>query len=89
MKTNLRERLTRYRCFIRPKVHFAPEFSFKGIIHPKMKTTSNLYAFSSFVKDKFTKCSLLCTTKAYSNQLSSFKSVKKEVKVNLLKTYMA
>jgi len=29
MKTNLRERLTRYRCFIRPKVHFALEFSFK------------------------------------------------------------
>jgi len=28
MKTNLRERLTRYRCFIRPKVHFSPEFSF-------------------------------------------------------------
>jgi len=27
MKTNLRERVTRYRCFIRPKVHFAPEFS--------------------------------------------------------------
>jgi len=27
MKTNLRERLTRCRCFIRPKVHFAPEFS--------------------------------------------------------------
>jgi len=54
-----------------------------------MKTTPNLYAFSSFVKDKFTKCSLLCTTKAYSNQLSSFKSVKKEVKVNLLKPYMA
>jgi len=29
MKTNLREQLTRYQCFIRPKVHFAPEFSFK------------------------------------------------------------
>jgi len=29
MKTNLRERLTRYQCVIRPKVHFAPEFSFK------------------------------------------------------------
>jgi len=29
MKTNFRERLTRYQCFIRPKVHFAPEFSFK------------------------------------------------------------
>jgi len=29
MKTNLRERSTRYRCFIRPKVHFALEFSFK------------------------------------------------------------
>jgi len=31
MKTNLRERLTRYQCviiIIRPKVHFAPEFSF-------------------------------------------------------------
>jgi len=28
MKTNLREWLTRYRCFIRPKVHFAPKFSF-------------------------------------------------------------
>jgi len=28
MKTNLRERLTRYRCFIRPKAHLAPEFSF-------------------------------------------------------------
>jgi len=32
MKTNLRERLTRYRCFIRPKVHCSPEFSFKYII---------------------------------------------------------
>jgi len=30
MKTNIRERLTRYRCFIRPKVHFAPEFSFNN-----------------------------------------------------------
>jgi len=30
MKTNLRERLTRYQSFIRPKVHFAPEFSFNG-----------------------------------------------------------
>jgi len=29
MKTNLRERSTRYQCVIRPKVHFAPEFSFK------------------------------------------------------------
>jgi len=29
MKTNLRERLTRYQCVNRPKVHFAPEFSFK------------------------------------------------------------
>jgi len=29
MKTNLRERLTRYQCVIRPMVHFAPEFSFK------------------------------------------------------------
>jgi len=28
MKTNLRERLTRYQCVTRPKVHFAPEFSF-------------------------------------------------------------
>jgi len=28
MKTNLRERLTMYQCFITPKVHFAPEFSF-------------------------------------------------------------
>jgi len=37
MKTNLREQSTRYQCFIRPKVHFAPEFSFKGLVHPKMK----------------------------------------------------
>jgi len=29
MKTNLRERLTMYRYFIRPKVHCSPEFSFK------------------------------------------------------------
>jgi len=29
MKTNLRERLTRYQCVIRPKVHFALAFSFK------------------------------------------------------------
>jgi len=29
MKTNLRERLTGYQSFIRPKVHFALEFSFK------------------------------------------------------------
>jgi len=29
MKTNLRERLTRYQSFIRPKVRFVPEFSFK------------------------------------------------------------
>jgi len=28
MKTNLRERLTMYQCVIKPKVHFAPEFSF-------------------------------------------------------------
>jgi len=28
MKANLRERLNRYQCFIRPKVHFTPEFSF-------------------------------------------------------------
>jgi len=32
MKTNLRKQLTRYQCFIRPKVHFAPEFSFKPIL---------------------------------------------------------
>jgi len=31
MKTNLRERLTWYQCFIRPKVHFVPEFSFNAI----------------------------------------------------------
>jgi len=31
MKTNLRERLTWYRCFIRPKVHCSPEFSFKTL----------------------------------------------------------
>jgi len=30
MKTNLRERLTMHQCVIRPKVHFAPEFSFKA-----------------------------------------------------------
>jgi len=29
MKTNLRERLTRYQCVITPKVHFAPELGFK------------------------------------------------------------
>jgi len=29
MKTNLRERLIMYQSVIRPKVHFAPEFSFK------------------------------------------------------------
>jgi len=29
MKTNLRERLTWYQCFIRPNLHFVPEFSFK------------------------------------------------------------
>jgi len=29
MKTNLRERLTRYQCVIRPKVNFVPELSFK------------------------------------------------------------
>jgi len=29
MKTNLRERSTRYQCVIRPKVHFAKKFSFK------------------------------------------------------------
>jgi len=31
MKTNLREWLIRYQCFIRPKVHFAPEFSFNRL----------------------------------------------------------
>jgi len=33
MKTNLRERLTRYQCVIRPKgqkVHFMPEMSFNN-----------------------------------------------------------
>jgi len=30
MKTNLRERSIRYQCVIRPKVDFAPEFSFKS-----------------------------------------------------------
>jgi len=30
MKTDLRERLTMYQCVIRPKVHFAPEFSFNS-----------------------------------------------------------
>jgi len=29
MKTNLREQSNRYQSFIRPKVHFVPEFSFK------------------------------------------------------------
>jgi len=29
LKSHQRERLTRYRCFIRPKVHCSPEFSFK------------------------------------------------------------
>jgi len=29
-KSNLREWLTRYQCFIRPKVPFAPEFSFNS-----------------------------------------------------------
>jgi len=32
MKTNLREWLTRYQCFVRPKVHFAPDFSFNAMI---------------------------------------------------------
>jgi len=54
MKINLRERLTRYQCFIRPKVNFALEFSFKGLVHPKMKilwlfthpqVVPNLYVF--------------------------------------------
>jgi len=31
MKTKLREWLTRYRCFIRPKVHCSPEFSFNAL----------------------------------------------------------
>jgi len=31
MKTNFRERLTMYRCFIRPKVHCSPEFSFNTV----------------------------------------------------------
>jgi len=31
MKTNLRERLTRYRCFIRPKVRCSSEFYFKSL----------------------------------------------------------
>jgi len=32
MKTTLRERLTMYQCVIRPKVHFAPEFSFNNCV---------------------------------------------------------
>jgi len=32
MITNLRERLTRYQSFIRPKVHFALEFSVCKIV---------------------------------------------------------
>jgi len=32
MKTNLRERLTMYRCFIRPKVNCSPEFSFNNTL---------------------------------------------------------
>jgi len=31
--------LTRYRCFIRPKVHFAPEFSFKKYMILKVSAT--------------------------------------------------
>jgi len=39
MKTNLREQLTRYRCFIRPKIHCSPEFSFNFIL--KVSTTQS------------------------------------------------
>jgi len=42
MKTNLRERLTRYHCVIRPKVHFAPELSFKVIKTAPCKMTISL-----------------------------------------------
>jgi len=45
MKTNLRERLTRYQCFIRPKVHFAPEFSFNF----KVNFPFNHFNFSIFL----------------------------------------
>jgi len=52
MKTNLREGLTRYRCFIRPKVHFAPEFSFnyKQIICVE---TVTIYFQDSLINKKF------------------------------------
>jgi len=43
MKTNLREWSTRYQCFIRPKVHFAPEISFKVSWIWKPLTTFAVY----------------------------------------------
>jgi len=42
MKTNLRERSTRYQCFIRPKVHCSPEFSFNEQSTNKSKQVTPL-----------------------------------------------
>jgi len=52
MKTNLRERLTRYRCFIRPKVHFAPEFSFWYVL-AYLKGSKDVDVFVSTVFEIF------------------------------------
>jgi len=48
MKTNLRERLTRYRCFIRPKVQFTPIYEKKKldlvkVVHTNLWGTNNSF----------------------------------------------
>jgi len=42
MKTNLSEWLTRNQCFIKPKAHFVPVFSFKEMKGAAFK--SNLFS---------------------------------------------
>jgi len=51
MKTNLRERLTRYQCVNRPKVHFASDFSFKSTEQNDSKKLG-LCDFSAFLSFK-------------------------------------
>jgi len=51
MKTNLREQLTRYQCVIRPKVHFAPEFSYNPVRFLYPQRVNSRYIYSTWISD--------------------------------------
>jgi len=81
MKTNLRERLTGYQCFIRPNVHFAPEFSFN--CNNLITLLNSMFSKS---KQKRQYVFILCPTVSRSFKNHSNELIKKHFLLSMLKT---